>query len=167
MAWSPDEQNRLTVTADASTGTPARRLAMRATLSPCSPSGIAHPTITSSMSAGSSPPARFSASAMTVAPISSGRTVLSVPRGAFPTAVRTAETMTASCMVSSTALRVLRVRGYVPFKVPEQVLDRLADERGPAVEHVIRALDDDQLPGLRDLAVQLPHLAHRDHLVFL
>ena len=51
MAWRPDEQNRLIVTADADTGTPARRLAMRATFSPCSASGIAHPRITSSTSA--------------------------------------------------------------------------------------------------------------------
>ena len=37
-----------------------------------------------------------SASLITTAPISSGRTRLRGPRGAFPTAVRTAETMTAS-----------------------------------------------------------------------
>ena len=98
--WSPDEQNRLTVTADAVTGTPARRLAIRATFSPCSASGIAHPMITSSTSAGSSPGARRRASAITTAPISSGRVALSAPFGAFPTAVRTALTMTASFMVS-------------------------------------------------------------------
>ena len=39
----PDEQKRLIVTAEALTGTPARRLAMRATFSPCSASGIAQP----------------------------------------------------------------------------------------------------------------------------
>ncbi len=72
----PDEQKRLMVTADAATGTPARRLAMRATFSPCSASGIAQPRITSSISAGSTPGARRSASAMTAAAISSGRTVL-------------------------------------------------------------------------------------------
>ena len=43
MAWRPDEQKRLTVTAEAVTGTPARRLAMRATFMPCSASGIAQP----------------------------------------------------------------------------------------------------------------------------
>jgi len=41
----PDEQKRLTVTADARTGIPARRLAMRATFMPCSASGIAQPMI--------------------------------------------------------------------------------------------------------------------------
>jgi hypothetical protein len=95
---SPDEQNRLIVTAEALTGTPARRLAMRATLRPCSASGMAHPIITSSMSDGSIPGALRSASLITVAAISSGRTVRSVPPGALPTAVRVAETITASCM---------------------------------------------------------------------
>src|SRR5262245_15024352 len=58
MACSPDEQKRLTVTAEAVIGTPARRLAMRATLKPCSPSGIAQPRITSSTSSGNAPGAR-------------------------------------------------------------------------------------------------------------
>jgi len=52
IACRPDAQKRFMVTADASTGTPARRLAIRATLRPCSASGIAQPTITSSTSAG-------------------------------------------------------------------------------------------------------------------
>src|ERR1044072_6833604 len=55
IAGSPDEQKRFTVTADASTGTPARRLAMRATFNPCSASGIAHPRITSSLSPAARP----------------------------------------------------------------------------------------------------------------
>ena len=91
----------MTVTADALTGIPARRLAMRATFMPCSASGIAQPMITSSISPGSSPGARFSASAMAVAASSSGRVPRSVPPGALPDAVLTAETMTASCMVFS------------------------------------------------------------------
>ena len=96
MACRPDEQNRLTVIADASMGTPARRLAMRATFMPCSASGMAQPRMTSSTSPGSMPGARFSASAMTVAPSSSGRVARRVPLGAFPTGVRTADTITAS-----------------------------------------------------------------------
>ena len=52
IACRPDEQNRLIVTADALTGTPARRLAIRATFRPCSASGIAQPRMTSSISAG-------------------------------------------------------------------------------------------------------------------
>ncbi len=95
IACSPDEQKRLTVTADADTGTPARRLAIRATFSPCSASGIAQPRITSSISAGSRPVARRSAAAMTTAAISSGRVERSAPFGALPTAVRAAETITA------------------------------------------------------------------------
>ena len=37
IAWRPDEQKRFTVTAEAATGMPARRLAMRATFSPVRP----------------------------------------------------------------------------------------------------------------------------------
>src|SRR5919107_5711872 len=98
--WRPDEQKRFTVTAEAVTGTPARRLAIRATLSPCSASGIAQPRITSSTSAGSSPGARRSASPITAAPISSGRVTRSAPFGALPTAVRTALTITASFILA-------------------------------------------------------------------
>jgi hypothetical protein len=88
----------LTVTADASTGMPARKLAMRATFMPCSASGIAQPRMTSSTSAASMPGARLSASAMATDASSSGRVPRSVPPGALPTAVRAAETMTASCI---------------------------------------------------------------------
>ena len=52
IACRPEEQKRLIVTAEAVTGMPARRLAMRATFRPCSASGIAQPRITSSISAG-------------------------------------------------------------------------------------------------------------------
>ena len=67
------------VTAEAVTGTPARRLAIRATFRPCSPSGMAQPRITSSISAGSSPGARSRASAMTTPAMSSGRVDRNVP----------------------------------------------------------------------------------------
>src|SRR5512139_2646963 len=140
MAWRPEEQKRLTVTAEASTGTPARRLAMRATLRPCSPSGMAQPITTSSMSAGTTPGARRSASAMTAAASSSGRTTLSVPFGALPTAVRVAETITASCM---SGLPVL-----------EQVDDGITHERGLAVEQVRGVLEHAQLARLGELAVE-------------
>ncbi len=84
IACSPDEQKRLIVTAEALTGTPARRLAMRATFSPCSASGIAHPRITSSISEGSIPGARRNASTITVAASSSGLVPRRVPFGALP-----------------------------------------------------------------------------------
>ena len=74
--------------------------AARATFMPCSASGIAQPMITSSTSDFSSPSARLRASSMTAAPISSGRVFRSVPFGAFPTAVRTAETITASLIIT-------------------------------------------------------------------
>src|SRR5919205_1270531 len=96
MDWRPDEQKRLMVIALVSTGSPARMAAARATFIPCSASGIAQPMTTSSISDFSNPSARRTASSMTAAPISSGRVFFSVPFGAFPTAVRTAETTTAS-----------------------------------------------------------------------
>src|SRR6266481_4283252 len=42
MACRPEEQKRLMVIAEVSTGRPARRAAMRATFMPCSPSGMSH-----------------------------------------------------------------------------------------------------------------------------
>src|SRR6478609_6915331 len=130
IACRPDEQNRLTVTADALTGIPARRLAIRATFMPCSASGIAHPRITSSISAGSIPAARFSASAIATAASSSGRVPRSVPPGALPAAVLTAETMTASC--------ILRV------PVSQQILDRVGDFGDIAFEQMIGGVDHHQ-----------------------
>src|SRR3954447_9525518 len=137
MACNPDEQNRFTVTADAVTGTPALRLAMRATFSPCSPSGIAHPRMTSSMSAASSPGARLIASPITVDASSSGLVPRRVPFGALPTAVRTADTITASFMTC-------------PLSIPvaQQFLDRVRHLAHHAVEQVIGAVDDHQFLGL-------------------
>src|ERR1044072_2095156 len=97
----PDEQKRLIVIALVSTGKPARIAAARATFIPCSASGIAHPMITSSICEASSPGTRASASLITDAPISSGRVFLNVPFGALPTAVRTADTITASLIINS------------------------------------------------------------------
>jgi hypothetical protein len=51
---------------------------------------------------------RSRAALIAAAPSSSGRITLSVPFGAFPTAVRMAETMTASCMMVPYVLTVLK-----------------------------------------------------------
>src|SRR5208282_792529 len=98
MDCRPEEQNRLIVIAATLTGRPARSDAIRATFIPCSPSGVAQPIITSSISAGSSPFARTTASLITCAARSSGLAARSVPFGALPTAVRTELTITASRM---------------------------------------------------------------------
>src|SRR6185436_3651489 len=95
----PDEQKRLIVIALVSTGRPARIAAARATFIPCSASGIAQPMMTSSISESSRPGTRLAASLITAAPISSGRVFLNVPFGALPTAVRTADTITASLII--------------------------------------------------------------------
>src|SRR6266550_8993911 len=99
IVCNPEEQKRLIVIALVSTGRPARIAAARATFIPCSASGIAQPMITSSISATLSPGTRPEASFITAAPISSGRVFLNVPFGALPTAVRTADTITASLII--------------------------------------------------------------------
>ncbi len=73
-----EPQNRLTVVPATLIGSFARKPTRRATLSPCSPSGMAQPTITSSMSAGSSL-VRSTSLAITCAQSSSGRTRASAP----------------------------------------------------------------------------------------
>src|SRR5687767_1755080 len=95
-AWTPEEQKRLIVIPDTRSGKPASRSPMRATFMPCSPSGIAQPTMTSSTSPGSSPWHCWTAALSTCASRSSGRTFLYMPRGALPTGVRVAATMYAS-----------------------------------------------------------------------
>src|SRR5437868_4521494 len=107
---------------------PARRLAMRATLSPCSASGIAQPKMTSSIAAGSTPGARASASRIVAAASSSGRMKRSAPFGALPTGVRTDETMNASAI-----------------EVRQEILERFAHLCRVAVEQVIGPVDHDQL----------------------
>src|SRR5438477_12643154 len=150
IACSPDEQKRLTVTADAWTGMPARRLAIRATFMPCSASGIAHPRITSSTSAGSIPGARRSASAIAVAASSSGRVPRRVPPGALPTAVRTAETMTASCI-----------------PVSQQVFNRVSHLAHLSIKQMIGRVDDDELFRFFRARVERAHLLRRADLVAL
>ncbi len=74
-------------------GKPASRRPIRATFIPCSASGIAQPTITSSITAGSRPGHWPSTDFSTYASMSSGRVFLNIPRGALPTGVRVAATM--------------------------------------------------------------------------
>src|SRR6267378_1360431 len=98
---SPDEQKRLIVSADTSTGSPARSEAMRATFIPCSPSGMAQPRITSSISLGSIWGTRSRARLIATAAISSGRVARSAPLKARPTGVRTADARMTSLIISS------------------------------------------------------------------
>ena len=98
IACSPEEQSRLTVAPGISTGNPARSTAIRAMFQPDSPSGCAHPRITSSISPRSRPGTRSSAALIAIAARSSGRVVDKAPLGARPTGVRTALTSTASGM---------------------------------------------------------------------
>ena len=92
-ALSPDEQKRLIVMPATEFGSPASRRPIRATFIPCSYSGIAQPTITSSMLAGSICGACCSTLFSTCASIESGRVDFNAPRGALPTGVRVVATM--------------------------------------------------------------------------
>src|SRR5271156_292924 len=124
MACSPEEQKRLMVIAADSTGSPARKEAIRATFMPCSPSGMAQPITTSSTSLGSSPFAWATASLITMAPRSSGREVRSVPFADFPTAVLTELTITASCMIHLRLVRETHSR-----KGCETILDAVGGKK--------------------------------------
>src|SRR5688572_2913427 len=134
---------------------PARRLAIRATFNPCSASGMAQPRMTSSIDAASSCGTRSRAPLIAVAASSSGRITLSVPFGALPTAVRTADTMTASCINSRPCC----------IEVGEQIFNRLADHRSLTLEQMIRVFDRDELLGLGNLRVKPADLLDRDQLV--
>ena len=79
MAWRPLEQNRLMVIALVSMGSPPSKLATRATLSPCSPSGIAQPSTRSSTISGLTFGLRARRPRMTSPAISSGRFCARLP----------------------------------------------------------------------------------------
>ena len=96
-AFKPDEQKRFTVMPATLLGRPARRIPIRATFMPCSYSGIAQPTITSSIRVGSIWGTCASTCLITCASSESGRVWRKAPRGALPTGVRVAATMYASC----------------------------------------------------------------------
>src|SRR5512138_499053 len=142
IAWSPEEQSRLTVIAGVETGSPARSAAMRATLAPCSASGKAQPSTTSSTLAGSTP-LRSSTPRITAAARSSGRESLKPPLRARVPAVRTAPIRNALFMVASS--------GSVP-----QRLAGLQHELDPRERHPLAAEGEEGLT----LQVQEPLLGH-------
>src|SRR5499433_3185299 len=129
MAWSPDEQKRLTVVPATLTGRPARRSATRATLLPWAPLGCAQPMITSSISLLSSWGTLPSASLMQWAARSSGRVRLNDPRNDLASGVRELATTTASLIGAPFWVRqvggsIPRLRCFVPLQ-----------RAGPAVDN--------------------------------
>ena len=92
-AVRPEAQKRLTVTPPTELGRPASSAPIRATFRPCCASGIAQPTMASSISAGSRFGTWATALLRMVASRSSGRRFLSVPLGALPIGERVAATM--------------------------------------------------------------------------
>ena len=92
-ADKPEAQKRLTVMPPTLLGRPASSAPMRAMFMPCSPSGMAQPTMASSMATGSSPGTWRNAAWMAATSKSSGRVLRKKPRWLLPIGVRLAETM--------------------------------------------------------------------------
>jgi len=89
-----EPQNRLIVMPPTGIGRPASSTAIRAMLFPCSASGYAQPSSTSSIVSGGTPE-RSTTALTTVAARSSGRTPTSLPLRAKWNGVRTKPEMTA------------------------------------------------------------------------
>ncbi len=94
MDCTPELQKRLMVIAGTVSGSPARSAACRATFMPCSASGIAQPSTTSSTAEGWSPGTAATAARMATAARVSGRVSLNSPLRARVKGVRTALAMT-------------------------------------------------------------------------
>ena len=92
-ALRPEAQKRLTVMPATLLGRPASTAPIRATFSPCGPSGMAQPQTTSSITAGSSPGACARAARITCASSSSGRVWRRLPLCERPIGLRVAATM--------------------------------------------------------------------------
>ena len=123
IACSPEEQKRLIVSAETSTGNPARSDAIRATFIPCSASGVAQPRITSSISLGSTWGTRSSAPMIAIAANSSGRVARRVPLNARPIGVRTEDAMITSLIKSPTY--ILPVAHTLAVKVEKPTVNRI------------------------------------------
>src|SRR5205085_8453182 len=141
------------VTADVSFGSFASQPACRATFMPASASGVAQPSTTSSTIAGSSPGARSSAALIAAAAMSSGRVSFRVPRGALPTAVRAAETITASFIASSPIVQRLALPSCFLCKANHKSIENVIRRKCP------RALVAQRLAGLQHMLNALLRLA--------
>jgi hypothetical protein len=93
MADKPEAQKRFTVMPPTETGKPAKTAPIRAMFSPCGPSGMAQPQITSSTAFLSKPGTWANADWSTATSKSSGRVFLKNPRCDLPMGVRVAATM--------------------------------------------------------------------------
>src|SRR6266511_5444463 len=165
MAWSPEEQKRLTVVPATDTGRPARTSATRATLLPCAPLGWAQPRITSSISTGSSCGTLPSTSRMQWAAKSSGRVRLNEPRKDLASGVRELATTTASLMASPFVTTLTEVYP-MPGSAHRPAASPLAElGRGTAVHDDGRPRHERRgLRGQEDARVgNLVHLAPAPH----
>ena len=99
MVWEPELQKRLIVAAGTEVGKPAAKTTSRATFIPCSPSGMAQPSRTSSTIGGLRPGVRCTRALIISDVKYSGRVSRRLPFLALPMAVRAVDTMTASRIV--------------------------------------------------------------------
>src|SRR5215470_15745974 len=170
IAWSPDEQKRLTVVPATLTGRPARRSATRATLLPWAPLGCAQPMITSSISLLSSWGTLPSASLMQWAARSSGRVMLNDPRNDLASGVRELATTTASLIrapfwVRQVAASIPCLGRLVPFAGARPAVD---DDGGAGHERGgFRGEEDAWVGDLVDLAPPAHARAARHRVVGL
>src|SRR6266536_1497381 len=164
-AFRPDEQKRFTVMPATVFGSPARRSPMRATFMPCSYSGIAQPTITSSIRAGSICGTCVSTRLSTCASSESGRVCRKAPRGALPTGVRVAATMLASC--SCLVILTVSKTGVAFRSIPQRLarLERVHDAflrlRVPEQRHELAPFEVEE-PLFVDQAPRF-HVAAAEH----
>ena len=96
--WRPEEQKRLTVAPAVVTGQPAQSAALRPTLVPVAPSGLAQPTNTSSDLARLDARARSMACLIAWPAIAAPWVLLNSPRNDLVSPVLAVETTTASRM---------------------------------------------------------------------
>src|ERR1700687_3201523 len=166
MAFSPEEQKRLTVEPGTVIGRPAITATLRPTLKPCGPSGKPVPMTTSSISAGSSFGTFRNTSLMQWAAMSSGRVRLNEPRNDFAIPVRELATITASRMTFSFGLdcrysfrspfvlqaTVVRTQGRAPLHFDRQLRYRIGC-KSPDIRSVILGHAPPRHVGVRNLAV--------------
>ena len=129
IAWRPEAQNRLIGDGRCFHGKACAKARDACHVQPCSASGIAQPSMTSSISDPRSAGRRFSASRMTVSRQLVGPGPRNAPAGALPTGVRTADDD----------------HGISPSKSCSRSSMASPTSLALAVEKMVRAVDDDQL----------------------
>src|SRR5699024_8065772 len=125
MACMEEPHRRLTVLPATLCGNPAKSSALRAMLKPCSLVCCTQPQITSSTVSGSTAGLRSSSALISAADSVSARVLRNMPPLERPMAVRTASTMTTSCIP---CLRILQAGTHHQQHVPAGTASSAAPE---------------------------------------